>query len=141
MIDRSLFIENFIDGSGNTSGRKAQILIVDDSAIVLRNIKVLLDQTYAVSVAPSGKHALLSIKDRKPDLILLDYEMPDMNGKEVMERLKADESTKDIPVIFLTSVGSRDIVVELLALEPAGYLLKPVDSKNLHDTINKALKR
>ena len=73
MIDRSLFIENFIDGSGNTSGRKAQILIVDDSAIVLRNIKVLLDQTYAVSVAPSGKHALLSIKDRKPDLILLDY--------------------------------------------------------------------
>jgi CheY-like chemotaxis protein len=141
VIDRSLFIDNFIDNSGSLSGAKAHILIVDDSGIVLRNIKVLLEQSYTVSVAPSGKHALLSIKDQKPDLILLDYEMPEMNGKEVMERIKADETTKDIPVVFLTSVGSKDIVLELLTLEPAGYLLKPVDSKNLHDTINKALRR
>lgn len=121
------------DASG--AGEKGHILVVDDNAMVLRNIKGVLDEKYSVAVAPSGVHAFLSIGKKMPDLILLDYEMPEMNGKEVLEKLQADEELKDIPVVFLTSMDSKEIVMSLLALKPAGYLLKPVDSQMLKDKI------
>ncbi len=88
-----------------------------------------------MAVAPSGVHAFMSIGKRMPDLILLDYEMPDMNGKEVLEKLQLDEELREIPVVFLTSMDSRDIVMDILALKPAGYLLKPADSQVLHDKV------
>ena len=114
---------------------KGHILVVDDNAMVLRNIKGILDEKYTVSVAPSGVHAFISIGKKMPDLILLDYEMPEMNGKEVFEKLQSEEELKDIPVVFLTSMDSKEIVLNLLALKPAGYLLKPVDSQMLKDKI------
>ena len=117
------------------TGEKGHILVVDDNAMVLRNIKGVLDEKYSVAVAPSGVHAFLSIGKKMPDLILLDYEMPEMNGKEVLEKLQADEELKEIPVVFLTSMDSKEIVMSLLALKPAGYLLKPVDSQMLKDKI------
>lgn len=110
---------------------KPHILVVDDNAMILRNIKCILDPYYSVAVAPSGLHAFLLIGKQKPDLILLDYEMPEMNGKEVLEKLKSDEEMKNIPVAFLTSIDTKEVVVELLALKPAGYLLKPVESQAL----------
>ena len=110
---------------------KPHILVVDDNAMILRNIKCILDPYYSVAVAPSGLHAFLLMGKKKPDMVLLDYEMPEMNGKEVLERMQADEELNDIPVAFLTSVDTKDVVVELLALKPAGYLLKPVESQAL----------
>ena len=103
--------------------------------MVLRNIKSILQNHYSVAVAPSGVHAFISIGKRTPDLILLDYEMPEMNGKEVLEKLQAEEEYADIPVIFLTSVDNKEIVLELLSLKPAGYILKPADSAMLLDRI------
>ncbi len=120
-------------------GDKGHILVVDDNAMVLRNIKGILEEKYSVAVAPSGVHAFMSIGKRMPDLILLDYEMPSMNGKEVLEKLQEDEQLKEIPVVFLTSMDSREIVMELLALRPAGYLLKPVDTQLLHDKIREII--
>mgnify|MGYP003291375667 CR=1 FL=1 len=111
------------------------ILVVDDNAMVLRNIKSILEKNYSVAVAPSGVHAFISIGKKVPDLILLDYEMPEMNGKEVLKRLQAAEEYADIPVIFLTSMDNREIVMELLALKPAGYILKPADSGMLLERI------
>ena len=70
-----------------------------------------------------------------PDVILLDYEMPDMNGKEVMKKLQSDEELREIPIVFLTSADSKEVVMELLALKPAGYILKPADSQMLLDRI------
>ena len=118
-----------------SADEKGHILVVDDNAMVLRNIKGVLDDRYSVSVAPSGVHAFISIGKKQPDLILLDYEMPEMNGKQVLEQLQADEELKDIPVVFLTSMDSKEIVMSLLALKPAGYLLKPVDSQMLKEKI------
>ena len=70
-----------------------------------------------------------------PDLILLDYEMPGMNGKQVLLKIREQEEYADIPVVFLTSMDTREIVIELLALQPAGYILKPVDSQMLLERI------
>ena len=114
---------------------KEHILVVDDNAMVLRNIKGILEQDYSVAVAPSGVHAFISIGKKMPDLILLDYEMPEMNGKQVLEKIREQEEYTDIPVIFLTSMDTRETVIELLALRPAGYILKPVDSQMLLDRI------
>lgn len=111
------------------------ILVVDDNAMVLRNIKRILERDYSVAVAPPGVHPFISIGKKKPDLILLDYEMPEMNGKEVLKKLQADEEYADIPVIFLTSMDNREILMELLALKPAGYILKPADSQMLLERI------
>lgn len=123
------------EGVQDNGHEKRHVLIVDDNAMVLRNIKSILEERYSVAVAPSGIHAFLAIGRKMPDLILLDYEMPEMNGKAVLEKLQADEELREIPVIFLTSVDSREIVMELLALKPAGYILKPVDSQKLLDRL------
>lgn len=112
-------------------GEKTHILVVDDNAMVLRNIKGILEQDYSVAVAPSGVHAFISIGKKMPDLILLDYEMPEMNGKQVLQKIREQEEYADIPVVFLTSMDTRETVIELLALQPAGYILKPVDSQML----------
>ena len=119
----------------HSNGEKPHILVVDDNAMVLRNIKGVLENTYSVAVAPSGFHSFVSIGKKKPDLILLDYEMPEMNGKEVMTKLQSEEEFADIPVVFLTSADSKEIVMELMALRPAGYILKPVESQKLLDRI------
>ncbi len=128
---------NFSNGQGAMS--MPRVLIVDDNAMILRNIKSMLDDEYMVSVAASGKQAFNSIASNKPDIILLDYEMPEMNGKEVMEKLLEDENLKDIPVIFLTGTDSKQRVIDLLALKPAGYMLKPADPVILLDKIKHVL--
>ena len=81
------FFYNEAEEMGTKQSEKGHILVVDDSAIVLRNIKSILDKNYSVAVAPSGVHAFMSIGKKMPDLILLDYEMPEMNGRQVFEKL------------------------------------------------------
>ena len=118
----------------------AHILIIDDNALVLRNMKVLLDDKYSVSVAASATQAYMAMDKRKPNLILLDYEMPEINGKDLYMKLKADEKYKDIPIVFLTSAADADIVQQLLALRPSGYILKPVNAINLMSVIEDVLR-
>lgn len=118
---------------------KKRILVVDDSGILLRSVKTMLSDKYEVAVATDGKKAIERAKRRKPDLILLDYEMPVMDGKETLEELRKDEELKDIPVVFLTSVADRDSIAPVLKLKPQGYLLKPIDQKRMFETIENVL--
>lgn len=116
------------------SGMK-HILVVDDNALMLRNIKKMLDDRYSVAVAVSAVQAFTSIGRKKPDLILLDYAMPVMDGKKMFEMLQADVELSKIPVVFLTSMADEKVVVELLSLKPAGYFLKPPKQGKLLETI------
>lgn len=115
------------------------ILVVDDSAFTLRNMKSLLEDKYKVSLATSGDMALKMIQLHLPDLILLDYEMPGRDGKETLELIRRDESSKDIPVIFLTGVADEMRIKDILNLNPTGYLLKPVKTNRLLQSIEEAL--
>lgn len=115
------------------------ILIVDDTPMMLKTLKEYLHGEYDVATAVSGKIALKFLERKKTDLILLDYEMPDENGPEVLEKLRANDATKDIPVIFLTGVSDRKKIQEALALKPQSYLLKPIDREKLIDAITKAI--
>jgi CheY-like chemotaxis protein len=71
------------------------------------------------------------IADNKPDLILLDYEMPVTSGPQVLEMIRSETKTDTIPVIFLTGKGDRESVLKVLALKPDGYLLKSMEKAAL----------
>lgn len=115
--------------------RKKHILIVDDDSRVLRLLKGYLEGRYELATAINGKVALKFLETKSTDLVLLDYEMPTENGAAVLEKIRANEKTKDLPVVFLTGVTEKNKIREVLALKPQGYLLKPVDMEKLSSTI------
>lgn len=96
-----------------------KILIVDDDSVVLRTMKDGLSDRYKVFGANSGANALKVLSRMEVDLILLDYEMPGMNGEEVLKALKADEALKSIPVMFLTGLKEGSLDLESLPVEKA----------------------
>lgn len=118
---------------------RQHILVVDDAPLMLKMLKQHLHEDYDVATAVSGKIAIKFLERKKTDLILLDYEMPGENGPEVLAKLRANEATKDIPVVFLTGVSEREKIQEALEMRPQGYLLKPIDHEKLLDTIKKII--
>jgi CheY-like chemotaxis protein len=111
---------------------KKKILIVDD---VPKNIElaasILQTRNYNITFAKSGASALEKVKSIDFDLILLDVMMPEMDGFEVCEHLKADENTKDIPVIFLTAKSETENVVRGFELGAVDYVTKPFQTEEL----------
>lgn len=117
------------------------VLVVDDSMLALRNIKRLLKERYHITMAESGKQAISYMKKKKPDLVLLDYEMPGWDGKKTLEVMRQNPELSDIPVVFLTGIYEREHIMSVLQLNPAGYLLKPTEQEKLIETIEKALRK
>lgn len=122
-----------------TSPQRKHILVVDDDPRMLKMLKEQLHHEYDVGTAVNGKIAMKFLESKHTDLILLDYEMPDEKGPDVLEKIRANRSTKDVPVIFLTGVTERDKIQKALVLQPQGYLLKPINRDKLMETITKAL--
>ena len=115
--------------------RKKTVLIVDDDITYMRTVYEWLKDSYHVGMASSGVQAISYLARNKADLILLDYEMPIANGPQVLEMLKSDSETGQIPVMFLTGHGDRDSVLSVVSLCPVDYLLKTIDK----DTLQKKL--
>ena len=103
-----------------------RVLIVDDEPTNLKILANILQDNYDVSAATSGEDALQIAEQMKPDIILLDLIMPDMNGIEVCEALKAKESTSNIPVIFVTSMSDKVNEIVGFKAGAADYISKPV---------------
>lgn len=119
--------------------RKKHILVVDDDPFMLKIIKEHLRNRFDVATAASGKIALKFLEKKKTNLILLDYAMPEEDGPAVLEKLHANDATKDIPVIFLTGITERDKIQKALVQKPQGYLLKPVDHNKLLEKISELI--
>lgn len=115
---------------------KHKILVVDDSTIIRLGMKSLLAEDYDISLAESGVAAIRAITLNRPDLILLDYEMPVCDGKQTLEMLRSEKSFADIPVIFLTGRSDPQLVQKLLALKPSGFLLKDLPQDDLKKKID-----
>ncbi|MCM1060790.1 MAG: response regulator [Eubacterium sp.] len=125
-VCRRLKIVNLIaEKERERQAAKKRVLVVDDNGTTLRTVKSMLEEKFDVSIAISGAQAMTSIGKKRPDLILLDYEMPVCDGRMTLEMIRADDELKDIPVIFLTGVNSREHINAVLGLKPAGYYLKP----------------
>ena len=111
---------------------KPKILVVDDSMTIRQGIKQLLEETYEVALAESGVAAIRTISLNRPDLVLLDYEMPVCDGRQTLEMLRSDQAFAELPVIFLTGRRDTESMIKVMPLKPAGYLLKhskPADIK------------
>lgn len=122
------------------AAKRKHILVVDDDSSVLKLLKNYLAERYDVATAISGKIALKFLETKKTDMVLLDYEMPNENGAEVLAKIRENASTARLPVVFLTGVTERKKILEVLSMKPQGYLTKPIDMEKLSSTIKGVLK-
>ena len=132
-LDMNVFLEkvnSYLEEINNEEGKKS-VLVVDDDTTYLRVISEWLKDSYRVSMVNSGLQAITRLTKSSVDLILLDYEMPVVTGAKVLQMLRSEPQTRDIPVIFLTGQGDKESVKKVLELKPEGYLLKTIDKKTL----------
>ena len=116
-----------------------RVLVVDDDDMNLARTKIILEKDYDVLLANSGVRALHILKNQKVDLVLLDIDMPIMNGIETFEHMK--EFAADIPVIFLTASGDVGDVVGALWLGAVNYLRKPCLPQELKKRVAQELEK
>jgi len=115
------------------------LLAEDDPDIRLVSRLSLKKAGFRVTATSNGRELLEKLGDDRPDVILLDYMMPDMDGAEACRRLKADPATRDIPVIFVTAKSQGFVVDQAAALGAAGYIVKPYDALKLGEEIKRIL--
>lgn len=123
----------------NETTNKKRILIVDDDALYAGQVKEWLQDSYQVDAVTSGAQALRFLSMKKADLILLDYEMPEMDGPEVFRRLKENPETKNISIVFLTGVEEKEELGTMMGLRPNGYLLKVATRERLTGFVKQQL--
>lgn len=121
--------------------RRHKILIVDDSEFILARMRKLLSDRYDLIESHSSLSAFKKIVVNRPDLVLLDYEMPICDGKQALEMIRSDKDIADIPVIFLTGKGDKASVQNVKALKPEGYLLKTMPDEMLRESIDSFFER
>src|SRR5215510_9952143 len=114
-----------------------RILVVDDTPANIQVLSAILkEKGYQISVATNGKQALEAVGRVRPDLILLDVMMPEIDGFETCRQLKASDATRDIPVIFLTARTETADIVKGFELGAVDYVPKPFNSHELLARVN-----
>ncbi|MCM1091277.1 MAG: response regulator [Muribaculum sp.] len=118
------------------SREKRKVLVVDDSDFLRASMSKLLSADYDVIEASSSVTAIQKITLNRPDLVLLDYEMPICDGKQTLEMIRSETDMANTPVIFLTGRGDRESVKKVIALKPEGYLLKTMPENEIKASID-----
>ncbi|MBE5837323.1 response regulator [Butyrivibrio sp.] len=115
--------------------RRKCILIIDDDLTFLQMTREVLKDTYRVGMANSGTQAIAWLANNHADLILLDYDMPILDGPKVMEMLKSESFSSSTPIMFLTGKNDRKSVTSVISLKPVDYLLKSITKEKLLKTL------
>jgi two-component system response regulator VicR len=123
----------------NMNGQTRHILCIEDDTEMTDLIRLILSRKgFEISVASGGQAGIRKVREEKPDLVLLDLMMPDMDGWEVYQQMKADEKTKEIPVIVVTAKAqSIDKVLGLHIAKVDDYIAKPFSPKELIDSVER----
>lgn len=121
--------------------KKLKILVVDDSITIRQGMKELLEEDYEVLLAKSGASALRCITLERPDLVLLDYEMPVCDGRQILEMIRAEDELSNLPVFFLTGRVDQESVQKVISLKPEGYLSKYLKSADIKKNIDSYFER
>lgn len=111
--------------------RTKTVLVIDDSDLDRHVATSILEKNFYVLTAPGGREGIEMARAKQPDLILLDFMMPEMKGPEVCHILKGDDRTSHIPVIFLTSMDTPETVVDSFEKGADIYLTKPISRREL----------
>ena len=115
------------------------ILIVDDDPSYAGMVREWIKDEYRVDIVTAGMQAIKFLLKKPVDLILLDYEMPVVDGPQVLQMLRQEDATKDIPVVFLTGVGTKEGVERVMELKPSGYILKTTTREKLLVSLERVL--
>ncbi len=118
-------------------------LVIDDDPIITKVVSRILVKRLQMSVreANSAREALTLIEEEIPDIMIVDYMMPVMTGKELITLLKADDRFKNIPTIVLSALNDPEIIEGILGLKVNDYILKPVSPQIIHERVVKVLKQ
>lgn len=120
----------------------AKILIAEDNEKNLELFKTIIESLgYQILTARNGQEAIEIAKNETPDLILMDIQMPVMDGKSALKMLRCEEKTRNIPVIALTSYAMKGDREHCLKLGFADYISKPIELESFTETIKKTLER
>ncbi|MBQ4463635.1 MAG: response regulator [Eubacterium sp.] len=128
-------ISNEAEEARKRRGAK-RILVVDDDITFLKMVKKWLMEKYQVTIVKSGMQAIKYITGHRPDLILMDYDMPITDGTKVLEMLRSESDSAEIPVIFLTGKADKETVMKVMSLKPQGYLLKSMRQMDIVSAID-----
>ncbi|MDR1669069.1 MAG: response regulator [Oscillospiraceae bacterium] len=115
---------------------RKKILVVDDSGAMLRSVKGWLGDRYNVFLANSAAMAIKYLTLNRPDLVLLDYAMPVVDGKQVLEMIRTETEFSNIPVMFLTAKEDKESFLNVVNLKPEGYLLKTMPPERIVKTVD-----
>ena len=127
---------------GEEVARRQRVLVIDDSLTMLKFVQeVLAEAEYDVVTAGTAQEALQASRQQKPDLILLDYLLPDLRGDELSKRLSADESTADVPVVFMSGFGTDLENVQDRSENVLGILNKPFTTDSLLKAVEENLSK
>jgi two-component system, cell cycle response regulator len=119
----------------------AIVLIADDDPMILRLLEVSLTAAgHSVVLAEDGREALDLVTQEDPDILLLDGMMPELTGLEVLEALKNDDTTKDMPVVLMTALTEREEIDKGLDLGATEYVVKPFAPKDMITIVNRLTK-
>ncbi len=142
-IDNEKFVSDVKELYGKIAAGdfKKTVLIVDDDPNYMSVIREWLKTKFKVAMANSGLQAIKWLGKNKADLILLDYEMPITTGPQVLEMLRSESETADIPVMFLTGKSDKESVMNVLSLKPEGYFLKTIEKDDLIETLTEFFAR
>ena len=116
-----------------------RILVVDDDLFILEMIRLMLQDRFEILTASDGQRGLEIARTDKIDLVILDWMMPGTDGLSVLVTMKSDESTRDIPVVFLTGKTGQSDINRAYAHGAAGYIVKPFKKSDLLEKINAIL--
>jgi two-component system, cell cycle response regulator DivK len=117
-----------------------RVLVIDDNAVNRRLMQVLLhSRGYEVWEATTAPEAFATLKEQRPDLILMDIQLPEVDGLTATRHLKADPATRDIPVVAVTSYAMKGDKARALEAGCSGYVTKPIDKTLFLDTVAKNL--
>ena len=124
------------------TAERATVLVADDDEDILTLVSLRLERAgYEIVRASDGDQALRLVRERRPSLAVLDVTMPKLTGYEVTERLRADEATRDLPVILLTARVQEGDIARGLAAGATDYVTKPFDPADLRKRVEAALRR
>ncbi|MBQ9767116.1 MAG: response regulator [Lachnospiraceae bacterium] len=118
-----------------------KILAIDDSVIVIKQLQSILEREYYFKGVTSGLAALKILDTEPVDLVLLDLEMPVMDGFATLTAIRQREHLKELPIVILTGNNHKQKVIKGITSGVAGYIVKPADSELLLEKIRNALKR
>lgn len=132
------FDNSYTARAGAKRDTRKHVLIVDDMIVNLKAAEGILNELYRVSAARSATQALSFLKRKRPDLILMDIDMPEMNGIDLAKKIKS-EFDSTIPIIFVSSLSNRDVILRSKEAHAEDYVLKPYRALYLLDRVSRVL--